>query len=241
MKHRTIFYLIILIALFACSNKTIDAIDIKALLPQKTSTVLIYENVTIENPRLLELQSTFTKSIQENYDWFVEYGKTNDLPLPYHKNMGLSKSEFDELQQLYKNAEFKLQETGKENMIVSYKENFIYFSSSGTLEFFNHIKINLADSTIQMVDNTLQFQRIDTVENSNNIFNSPWIGYTWRYNYPENYESMSSDYMKTGLVKSYTFTIGKLETTGKTFIKLKGVEMNNGEKYVDFDAPIIFE
>jgi hypothetical protein len=234
-------YLILLTGLLACSNQTIDTFDIKALLPQKTSTVVIYENVIIENPRLLELQNTFTKSIQENYDWFVEYGKKNDLPLPYHKNMGLTKSEYDELQRLYENAELKLQETGKEKMKVSYKDNSIHFSSSGTLEFFNQISVNLSDSTIQMVDNTLQFQRTDTVNNVKNVFKSRWIGYTWTYNYPENFEFLSSEYMKTGLVKSYTFTIGRLETTGKTFIKIKGVEMNNGEKYVDFDAPIIFE
>lgn len=228
----------LIIVMIACSSKSIS---IKKLLPPMTSTVVIYENVIIENPRLIELQNIFTKSIQENYDWFVEYGKKNNFPLPYHQNMGLTKNEYEELQKLYKNTDFKLQESGKETITVIHDDNFIHFSSSGILEFFNDITINLSDTTIQMVDNTLKFQKIEIVTDSKNIFNSPWIGYSWRYNYPENYESMSSDYIKMGLVKYYTFTIGKIEKTGKTFMLIKGVERNNGEKYIDFEAPIIFE
>ena len=41
-------------------------------------------------------------------------------------------------------------------------------------------------------------------------------------------------------MKRYDFTIGILEKKGNTYMSLKGREVEDGTKYVDFELPVIF-
>ena len=153
----------------------------------------------------------------------------------------MNQKEYTELQLLYKTEDFKLEETGKEMIKIKYDKNKIYFTSQGDLGFFNKLSINLTDTTILLVDNLLKFEKVDSVISDKNVFKSKWIGYTWQYTFPNNYTELTIDSIKTNLIKRYQITIGKLLKPGKTFIHIKGFEMINGEKYIDFEAPIIFE
>ncbi|MFN3557449.1 MAG: hypothetical protein ACK4VN_15935 [Bacteroidales bacterium] len=214
---------------------------LKELLPEQTAGVIIYGHIVIENERLLELQERFTNSIQENYDWFVEYGQNNDLPLPYHEYMGLTIEEYNELRLLYDTTPMRLGETGRQEIQIKHNRNTISFSGTGPLEFFNQVQINLVDTTIQMVNNLLKYSHTDTVLDPNNVYQSAWFGHKWRYSYPDNMDELTAHEIKTELIQIYTFQIGKLESTGKTFFHIKGLEIINGEKYIDFEAPIMFE
>ena len=41
-------------------------------------------------------------------------------------------------------------------------------------------------------------------------------------------------------IKKYEFRIGRLEKNEKTYLSIKGLEIENGVKLVEFDLPILF-
>lgn len=52
----------------------------------------------------VRLQTAFTKSIQKNQAWMLEYVKANAAggPLPYHENFGITRAEYEKLHKLIK-------------------------------------------------------------------------------------------------------------------------------------------
>lgn len=214
--------------------------DLHYLLQKGKFTADIMDGIK-QSPRQAELNLKFQQAIQNNYEWFVEYLKTfeHGTPMPYHPNLGLTEKEFKEFDSFSKNIE--VESTGKEDIEIIKNDSIISFKSNGKLKILETLKIYPDKNEISIGQYTLTYFGKVNVTDSTNAFKSKWKGYSWRYEYPENIEELDvlSDRDKLE-IKLYKFTVGKLKKNGKTFLKIKGQELDKGIVKVKFEIPLIF-
>ncbi|GAB5566122.1 MAG: hypothetical protein Wins2KO_31850 [Winogradskyella sp.] len=213
--------------------------ELHDLLKVGLSSVDIMDDIK-QNPRQAELMAKFQKGIENNYEWFAEnmQNVAPGHPMPYHPNLGLSKEEYEEFQILIKDIE--IASSGVEDVEIIKNDSTISFKSNGKLKILDAIKINLDRNEITMGEYTLFYSGPANIDNDKNGLKSKWKGHNWIYEFPKD---LSADKMKdieNLIAKNYKFTIGKLEKNGKTFMQIKGLEINKGVKEVQFDIPIMF-
>ena len=73
-----------------------------------------------------------------------------------------------------------------------------------------------------------------------NGLKSRWKGYSWKFEVPKNLDIADLKDLSTLNMIQYKFTIGRLEKNGKTYMSLKGREVEDGAKTVDFELPVQF-
>jgi hypothetical protein len=181
-----------------------------------------------------------TEAIQKNAEWFSEYRKNNSLPLPYHRNLGLTPADYNEFLRLSSANKPILKRTSVLSLDILHKKTEIQFRGVGQLQFFDDVIIHFKDRSITLNEKKLKYLSEESAPDTNNIFRSPWKGYTWQYFSPENALQIPKDEYQMKNVTIYKLTIGKLEKGNRTFIIAKGIEYDKGEKVFDFEAPIIF-
>jgi hypothetical protein len=213
--------------------------DLKNLIPIGKHTADIMDGVR-QSPRQATLTKKFQDGIKNNYEWFVDYMKTvpEGEPMPYHSKLGMTKEEYDELMGYINNIE--IVSTGKENIEVEIKNDTIYFKSKGKLTDYNSLKIDLKDNTVLFGQYKMLFSDTSDITNDKNGLRSKWKGYTWKFEEPNDFNFDNLKDLSNLKMKQYKFTIGRLEKNGKSYISLKGREVEDGEKTVEFELPIIF-
>lgn len=236
-----LLFLLLFISLFSCSpdfEMTGNlSCDCNKILETGMYNVKIFENISVKDPKYLEINKKLTIAIQENYEWFIEFSENNEKPLPYNEKFGVSESEYyDYIDNSYNNLE--LEETGEAKVEIINEDNIVNFKGYDNLEFMDNVKINLNDSTIFMTENTLSFERYIIVDSTNNIFKSKWKGYNWEFSEGVSVENITTLNYN---MKYYSITIGYLEEDKKTFMIIEGKQIENGVTIVDFNAPVILE
>jgi hypothetical protein len=235
---------VLTIALCSCNRMTEETLAIKQdllnYLPEGKFDVGVYGEVAYDDPRLVELQTKMVEALRKNAEWFADYKQNNDLPLPYHVNLGLTPFEYKEFLVLSSKNKPVLKRTHVLSLDIIQKNNELQFRGVGLLEFFNDVIIHFRRNTITLNENELKYLSAESSPDTNNIFRSPWKGYSWQYLSPENALQIPQDEYKSKNVTIYKVTIGKLEKGNRTFIVAKGIEYDKGEKVFDFEAPIIF-
>ncbi|NAY90287.1 hypothetical protein GTQ34_00005 [Muricauda sp. JGD-17] len=213
--------------------------DIDNFLTEGESIVDVMDKI-IQSPKQQELTMKFQQGIQNNYEWFVEYMEksTPGKPMEYHPNLGITKDEYNELQELIKNIE--ITSSGKENVEIIKTDSTISFNSLGGLQILNRVKINSVKNEIEIGEIKLSYSGSVKVDNDENGFKSRWNGHNWAFEFPNGLNSEMLKDVQNLVAKNYKFTIGKLEKNGRTFIQIKGLEINKGEKEVEFDIPLLF-
>ena len=78
---KKIILFIVVCILLGCVKVTTDSIKIEDLLPEKSVNVHIYEKIKLDNPRIIELNKKMQISIQNNYEWYLEYIKNHNFQL----------------------------------------------------------------------------------------------------------------------------------------------------------------
>ena len=238
--------LIFLVTLTVVSCRQTPAINIKARQDLEkyfltgSYDVKVFGNVAYTNPRIVELQKKMADAIRQHSEWFAEYRQKFDFPLPYHPNLGLSPEEYKEYLILTSKSKPELQLTGVEKVEVELKKNSILFFTRGGLQFFNGFEIDLKHNRITMNGHVLEFLSTESVTDSNNVFRSPYSGYTWQFLEPGNAIKLPPEDYKKQNTSIYKVTIGQLETGNRTILIVKGLEFDNGQKVFDFEAPIVF-
>lgn len=215
------------------------SIDLKNLLPDGQYIADIMDGIK-QSSRQVELAAKFQKNISKNYDWFVDYMKTipEGEPMPYHKKLGLTKSEYEEF--INSLNDIEIVSTGKENVMIEVKNDTINFSSKGKLSNYNLLKIDLKDNTVIYRELKMTFSDTSNITNDKNGLRSKWKGYNWKFEEPNDLSFDDLKDLENLKMKRYSLTIGRLEKNGKTFLSFKGREINVGVKIVDFELPIIF-
>lgn len=247
---KQIYLLILGVLLLAnCGNSQINekqtnlqgniATTLNNLLLEGKTTVDVLDSIK-QNARQLALTQKLQLSIQQNQQWYFEYIKTipKGMPLPYHKNLGLTKEEYDELFSYADQME--LISSGKNDITIIKNENTIQFKAEGKLGLLNAITVDLNKNIVLIGKNELTFSDSINVDNNNNAFKSKWKGYSWILEYPKEEDLKNTTDFKTLNLKLYKFAIGRLENNGKTIMRIKGQEIEGGVKKISFDIPIIF-
>jgi len=249
MMRQILFLFALTIFLASCINSQTKNIkpqltgdiksDLSSLIPKGSHTVEIMDGVS-ENPRQKALTLKFREAINRNYEWFVEYMKTvpEGKPMPYHSNLGLTKQEYEELMGYMNNVE--VLSTGKEVITIEYKGDIIVFNSQGKLSAFDSLKIDTKTNSVFFGQYKMMFSDSVNVKDDKNGLRSQWKGYTWKFEMPGDLGPDDLKDLRNLKMKQYELTVGRLEKNDKTYLSLKGREIENGAKLVDFELPVIF-
>ena len=211
--------------------------DVKNLLPEGLMMFEVKDKVR-QSPRQVELTQKFNNAIRKNYDWFVEYSSTIELgkPMPYHKNLGLTEKEYTELQELMNDVE--LVSSGFIQYKISYVDKCIKLIPTDTTNN-KVISIDLTKNIVEFDNQRLIFKDTMKITNPQNGFKSEWVGYQWTYEKPKNVEISALKNVQNIEFQQYKFTIGFLKRTGKVYIQIKGREIMNGFKTIDYEFPLV--
>ncbi len=213
--------------------------DMKMLLPNSKVKADIMDGV-LQNPRQTDLTKKFQSAIKENYDWFLEYMKTvpDGEPMPYNAKLGLTKEEYTELMGFMDHVE--VVSTGKEDILIETKGDFIRFKSHNKLADLDSLIIDLKNNIVTFGQYKMAFADTVNITTDKNGLKSKWKGYSWKLEVPNNLDITDLKDLSTLNMIQYKFTIGRLEKNGKTYMSLKGREVENGAKTVDFELPVQF-
>ncbi len=216
------------------------SMDIKRLLPVGVMTADIM-GLGLQTPRQIELMTKFQNGIKENYDWFVDYMKTvpDGEPMPFNSKFGLTESEYTELMDYLNNTE--LISSGTENIVIKIKNEIIYFKAGGKLSNFDSLTIDLKNNIASYKEYKLLFSDTSNITDDKNGLKSKWKGYVWKFTDPKELSLEALKDLESIKMKEYKLTIGKLEKSGKTYMSLKGREVEDGVKIVEFELPIILK
>jgi hypothetical protein len=214
--------------------------DVNNLLPRGKKTVDVMDGI-MQTKRQEELTIKFQEAIKQNYDWFIDYSQTKPAgqPMAYHPNTGLTEKEFEELMSYAVNIE--LVSTGKKEMEITNISNIIEFQTNEEkLKLLESVQIDLSRNIVYLGEYQLSFSDSINAADNTNALKSKWKGYSWKYEEPGNHDINAFKNKERMNVKKYEFRIGRLEKNEKTYLSIKGLEIENGVKKVEFDLPIIF-
>lgn len=213
--------------------------DLKILLPNGEVSADIMDGV-FQAPRQMELIRKFQSSIKKNHEWFVDYMKTmpEGQQMPYHVNLGLTKEEYDELQGFMDNIEAV--STGVENISIKLTDDIIHFKSQNKLSVLDSLTIDLKRNIVSLGQFKMPFADTINVTSEKNGLKSKWTGYSWVMEEPKNFDFNQLKDLSSLKMKQYKLTIGRLAKNGKTYMSLKGREIEGGAKIVDFELPVQF-
>jgi hypothetical protein len=246
---QTYYLLLLLICLMSCGDsqttKSKDSLtgniqsDLRILLPDSKVKADIMDGV-LKNPRQVELANKFQLAIKENYDWFLEYMKTvpEGEPMPYNEKLGLTKDEYTELMGFMNNVE--VVSSGKEDIVIEVKDDFIRFKSHNKLADLDSLLIDLKNNIVTFGKYKMPFADTLHVETDKNGLKSKWNGYSWKFEEPKDLDINAFKDISSIQMIQYQFTIGRLEKNGKTYMSLKGREVEDGVKTVDFQLAVQF-
>ena len=212
--------------------------DLLSLLPQGIHQVNIQ---TIRQPKeLVTLQKRYKESIQNNYEWFLDYMNSNMTAgkgLPYHENFGLTKSEYNQMGQLL--DELKYETVATENITVSYDSNSIQIDGTGILQFYSTISINQDSNLAKIgVHDLNKFDPI-IIEDSNNALASSWSGYTWKSE-PDSVSLKDINDAVNFSANQLKLTVARLDNTGNRYLSISIKMFENGEAIVNKSSQIIY-
>lgn len=211
--------------------------DVNTLLPEGSMKFEVMDKVR-QSPRQIELTQKFQEAIRENYDWFLEYSSNIEpgKPMPYHENLGLTKEEYSELQGLMDEIELVSSRVIQYN--ISYSDDKINLIPNDTTDN-KAVLIDLSKNTVEFDNQLLIFKDTVRITDPKNGFRSEWIGYQWIYENPKDMDMSALKDIQSLEVEQYKFTVGFLKRTGRAYVQIKGREMANGFKTVDYEFPLV--
>lgn len=213
--------------------------DLKILLPNGKVPADIMDGI-FQPPRQLELAKKLQSSIKKNHEWFIDYMKTipKGNQMPYHVNLGLTKEEYHELEGFIENIETV--STGVEDISIQLTDDIIHFKSQNKLSALNALTIDIKRNIVSFGQFKMPFTDTINVTTEKNGLKSKWTGYRWTLEEPKNLDFSQVKDVSSLKIKQYKLTIGRLAKTGKTYMSLKGREIEGGAKTVDFELPVRF-
>lgn len=213
--------------------------DIVNLLPAGEHIADVMDGVK-GHPRLAQLTAKFQEGIKNNYEWYIEYMKTipEGEPMPFHSNLGITKAEYEEMVEYLNSVE--IASSGKEKIRIELNKDTIYFKANGKLSYYNSLKIDIRNNLVFFDEYKMLFSDTSNITDDKNGLRSRWKGYTWKFEEPMGITLDDLKDLENLKMKEYSITIGRLEKNGKTFIQLKGREVEDGVKNVEFELPVIF-
>ena len=128
----------------------------------------------------------------------------------------------------------------KQEVGIEIKNDTIHFRARGKLINLDSLTIDLINNLVLYGQYKLSFYDSSNITTDKNGLRSKWKGYIWKFDDPKNMGVAEWKDLSKVKTKNYELTIGRLEKNGKSFMNLKGREIVNGVKTVEFELPIIF-
>ena len=209
--------------------------DINALLPAGKYEARV-QGIK-HSLRLNDLQQRFRKAINTNYQWFQEYINSNSRlkpgeAVPYHENLGLSESEYDEMIKLLNEIRYETVDT--ESIEIRRNENEVVLSGSGELKVYGDIVIHVDSNYVSIGEiPCLEFELLE-IEDPENGFGSSWNGYQWK---DETVDSLDDISNLTG--RQIKFTLGRLNDSGERYLGFQVREFKGGEQIANTKTTVL--
>ena len=220
--------------------------SLKQLLPSGVARVAVMDSIVM-NPRLAVLMQKFRQGIQANPQYMIDMQKQAAAkgagPLPYDKRVGMSESEYREFQTLMEKRDMKAAPSYVGELTTIHKDGTIHFSGTGRLNMLNEVWIDLVKNEVHFSEYTLPYTKDIAVTDAKNGFDSSWTSYEWELTKPagETFDELSLEKLRSMNMLMLQLHVGKLDKTGKTFIKLQARRIDKGVKKYSVDTPLFFQ
>jgi hypothetical protein len=213
--------------------------DLRMLLPTGTINADVMDGI-LQEPRQIELSNKLQSAVKQNYAWFVDYLKSvpQGQPMSYHVKLGVTKEEYAEFMDLIDNIE--IISTGTQQITIWTKDDIIQFKSGNKLSLLDSLRIDLKNNIVLFGHLKLPFGDTLNITSNKNALKSKWTGYSWILEEPKVYSPDELKDLNNLKMKQYKLTIGQLDKNGKTYMSLKGREIENGVRTVYFEIPVQF-
>ncbi|MGQ0738696.1 MAG: hypothetical protein ACT4OJ_06515 [Bacteroidota bacterium] len=217
--------------------------DILSLFKHGFSTYDVMNGIK-PNTRLAKLGKKLNEAIKKNYSWYVDHlAKTPDgEPAPYHENLGLTKTEYEEFLALARNI--TAASTGRVSLIITLLKQAgsmsITFPKEKLLGSRESFSIGIRDSLVYYCDIRLLYTGISEVDNDNNGLQSKWKGHIFVYEMPAGLTPADLKDPGTLTYHSCKLTIALLEKTNKVLIHFRETKIENGVKTIETDWPLVY-
>jgi hypothetical protein len=204
--------------------------DLRTLVPAKTTQVDVMR-LRIP-PRVQELAARMQQATAAKQAWFIEYVKVHAdaRPLPYHENLGLTAEEYSEFLELSK-KQTTLEKTAQMPLQVAPTKEGVQLRFDDSVNLLQPISIDFSDATVTVpLAKMTSPQRIDSGPNGGLL--GPHKTYTWtaREGTPE-----------SGAWTSVELSLGKMLTTGRTYLQYKAYQFVDKKPNVRFETLLFFD
>lgn len=189
------------------------------------------------NEKAQQLEKIIQDSIKNNLDWYTEFSKTikKGSDLPYHRNLGISESEYQEFLLLRNKMHYGLK--GNAKVSIMNNDTCIAFKSVGFLIGLNFISLYKSDRFATVAPPTMPMVKLNRFtelrsKDSMNEFSSEYTGFRWNQELTEN---------ETTQKVWYEFVVLHLYATDHIFIQITVKSLNNGQYVTTNIVPLSFK
>lgn len=212
------------------------AVDLPKLLPEGIYEARIQG---IEQPEQLKvLEAKYKAGIQENYAWFLEYLKEQQVAgqqLPFHPNFGLSPLEYHEMSALLQALRYETVKT--ERLEITHEQGTIRVQGTGVLDGFGAINVN--QDFAEIAPFRCGAPKQTKIIKDNHALGSPWSGYSWK-DEPDDLELNSKEDLMKLNTHQVSLTIGLIENTRERYLNIRIKKIDQGATTVNATAVVLF-
>lgn len=249
MKRRSTHLSVVLFAIITGCGDAGPAVEsetstsmagtISAWFPVGRHTADIMDSVVYPE-RMVELTKLFMQSVAVYPDWFMKaVGEAQEgKPLAYHPNLGLSPEEYAEYLSL--KDSIVSYSSGQEQIRITMDDSILGFQGTGRLDILDMIKIDLKRNVAYISNVSLPFADTVVVADSKNSFRSAWNGFSWKGGSSLDQNQLNLDSLASVTITDYGVTVGRIERTRKSYLKITIREMKQGVMELNLDLPVVF-
>jgi|GEM_PF-1331690 len=217
--------------------------DIFSLFKNGFSTYDVMNGIK-PNARLTKLSKKLNEAIKKNYSWYVDHiaNTPEGEAMSYHKNLGLTKEEYEEFLTLAGNI--TAASTGRVSLIITLRKEAgsmsITFPKEKMLGNRESFSIGIRDSLVYYGAIKLAYTGISRVDNENNGLQSKWKGHSFVYEMPAGLAP--EDLKDPGSLNYHSckLTVALLEKSNKVLIHFRETKIESGVKTIEADWPLLY-
>lgn len=175
-------------------------------------------HMLVPNTEAAAIRKQMRDSIRTKPDWFRNFIKEQDLEkdLPYHRNFGVTELEYNKFLELKGTKEYGLRGRAKLAVMPDSNNLSVRFKSVGQLVGINYVHIDYPSALVTIASPLadtviLKAPKVWESEKDDNLFDSPFHGYTWKF--------ISNDF-ENGNGNAYQFDVLHLFKPDKIFIQI---------------------
>ncbi|MFU1856660.1 hypothetical protein ACK8HY_06530 [Sphingobacterium sp. NGMCC 1.201703] len=199
------------------------------------------------NASQLAIVEKMKLAIKDNEDWFLKVMKELEpgQPIPYHKNLGISETEYADFMQFSQSV--KIDKVGAVPLKVIRRDSSLHFEPKDFGDYLKYLVIHLKDHTVMVDSLRLSYKGQITMDaKRTTLVAGPWNGYSWVL---EEYrkdgqlitdpEKVDPTEIREMDIKSIEVIIGKLDHSNQCFLYLKSNIVNKGHVLAKQDIALL--